>query len=154
MEPMTAIALIGLVVLAFVALGVAVPPPLVPGFSMGFWLWSNQYDKTTSYTLTAAFNGGLFTNAGAVGSVTFTLPAIAPNLKFGFRVVANQTVTVSSAEGTNIVTFNNASASSLAFSTSSAKIGGGLILESNADGTKWYATVISGDPANNTLTIA
>lgn len=108
--------------------------------------------KTAAYQVTTADNGTQFDNTGAAGSVTFTLPAIVPGLMFGFRVVAGQNLVVASNEGTNIVAFNNASASSLTFSTASQLIGGGLILYSNPAGTKWYAQNISAGA--NTITVA
>ena len=131
----------------------AIPPPQVPGLFMGPLRFSGQYDKTADYTIPAnAFIGALFTNAGAVGAVVITLPALAPNRVFGFRVIADQTLTVASAAGDDMVTKNDASADSVAFSTANEKIGGGVLIESNSDGTKWLVTNISA--GSNTITVA
>jgi hypothetical protein len=114
--------------------------------------WNRFQSKTADYTIVAADNMSVFDNTGAVGAVVFTLPALANGLKFGFRVVADQTVTVASAEGDNIVAFNDASADSLAFSTGGAKVGGGLNLYSNPGATKWVAENTS--IGANTITVA
>lgn len=117
-----------------------------------YYPFRQQVDKTGSYTVVAADSGTLFTNAGAVGAVTFTLPAIASaaGLVFEFLVVAGQNVTVASAEGTNVVTFNNAAASSIAFSTAGQLIGGRARFWANKGGTLWYSDL----PTKNAVTIA
>lgn len=107
--------------------------------------------KTADYTVTEADNGTLFTNTGAGGAVIFTLPALQAGLVYEFLVVADQTVTVASAAGDDIVAFNDASADSLAFSTGGQKIGGHLVLRTNAAGTKWYVDNLS---PGNTITVA
>lgn len=108
--------------------------------------------KTADYTATVADNNTIFDNVGAVGAVNITLPAIANGLVYGIHVTADQTMTITSAEGTNIVAFNNASASSIAFSTGGSKIGGCVLLTANAAGTKWVAQNISA--GSNTITVA
>jgi hypothetical protein len=117
--------------------------------------YKHQLSKTTAYTLVAADTGTLFDNTGAGASVTFTLPAVT-TLGFvaGFRVITGQNVLVTSAEGTNIITYNNASASTIAFQTASHLIGGGLRFYTNPAGTKWICQCESADPANNTITIS
>lgn len=101
--------------------------------------WRGQVDKTADYTILPGDNGFLFTNAGASGAVTFTLPTIAPGYSFGFFVVADQTVTIASAgSNDNIVTTNDAGADSIAFSTATEKIGAYVWLHTNSGGTKWY----------------
>lgn len=82
--------------------------------------------KTAAYTIKPQDVGTLFTNRGAGGAVTFTLPAIA-DVASGwwadFFIVADQTVTLT-APANKLTTFNNATATSAAFSTASEKIGG------------------------------
>lgn len=107
--------------------------------------------KTSNYTVLAADAGTLFTTTGASGAVTFTLPAIAAGLgPFEFLNTVDQNMTVASAEGDNIVTLNDNAADSLAFSTSSQKVGGHLRVYADNAGTKWLVEVLSG----GTLTIA
>lgn len=129
------------------------PPPMVPGLFFGCLPFKSVEAKTADYTVLATDVGKLFTNEGAAGAVIFTLPTIAPNLIFGFYVMADQDVTIASAgSNDNIVAFNDASADSIAFSTSGEKIGGAAILMSNNAGTKWLAFNVSAGA--NTVTVA
>lgn len=108
--------------------------------------------KTADYTVLAADNFTLFDNTGASGAVTFTLPTLANGLAFWFKVAADQTVTVASAAGNDMIAFNDASASSVAFSTSGQKIGGGVLVYANPGATKWLVEDISAGA--NTITVA
>jgi len=51
-------------------------------------------DKTAAYTVTTAESGALFTNDGASGAITFTLPSLAGGLSYCFTANDNQTVAV------------------------------------------------------------
>lgn len=98
--------------------------------------------KTAAYTLVPGDVGKLFTNRGASGAVTFTLPKtgdVSAGWWAEFFVVADQTITVASNEGDNMILFNDAAADSLAFSTASEKVGGGLKVV--FDGTSWLGFV-------------
>lgn len=108
-----------------------------------------ETNKAADYTVVAGDSGTLFTASAAVN---FTLPTLAANLIFEFLNLADSAMTVTSAAGTDIVWDNNASRSSLAFSTTSHKIGGHLVFKSNAAGTKWYVTSLS--PSTCTVTAA
>lgn len=114
--------------------------------------WKRFQTKTAAYSVVAADNFTLFDNVGATGAVTFTLPTLANGYLFGFRVQADQTVTVASSEGSNMVALNNASASSVAFSTGSGKIGGMFYIYSNPGATKWI--VENASAGSNTITVA
>ena len=119
----------------------------------GHWFpWKRFLTKTGNYTVVAADNYTLFDNTGAGAAVTFTLPALANGYLFGFSVVADQSVTVASAAGDDMVLFNDASADSAAFSTSGEKIGGLLVVYSNPAGTKWI--VENRSAGANTVTVA
>jgi Bacteriophage lambda head decoration protein D len=118
----------------------------------GQFEWQSFSSQTANYAIQPSDNFTQFDNFGSVGEVDFTLPPILNGYKFGFRVVAAQTLKVISNEGGNIVAFNNAGANSLAFSTGGSQIGGGLILYSNPAGTLWYAQNISAGA--NTITVA
>lgn len=99
--------------------------------------------KTADYTVLAADNGTLFTNQGAAGAVVFTLPALADitvGWSASFFIEADQTVTVAAPSG-KLVAFNNAARTSIAFSTSSEKIGARIDITVNADATKYLANV-------------
>ena len=122
----------------------------------GFPYVLNVVAKTANYTVTTAENGTLFTNAGAAGAVTFTLPTVAKGLRYQFFAEADQTVTVAGATGT-LVVFNDAAANSIAFSTASEKIGGGCEVIANAAGTKWLVKIFNwlvDDAAGQIATIA
>lgn len=113
--------------------------------------WAREVAKTANYTILPADNGTLFTNAGDGDAIVFTLPAIKPGFRFGFRVVAGFNFTVGSAEGDNVVALNDAAADSVAFVTIAQLIGGGFIIESNQAGTLWY--VSNASAGANTITV-
>ncbi len=112
--------------------------------------WQRFQTKITNYTIVASDNLSHFDTLGAGGEVDFTLPAIANGYYFGFTNMVAQTMKVISAEGTNMVTFNNASASSVALSTGGSEIGGGFRVYSNPAGTKWIVEPVGA----NTVTVA
>lgn len=114
--------------------------------------WKRFQSKTAAYSVVANDNFSLFDNVGATGAITFTLPALANGYLFGFRVQADQTITIASAEGTNMIALNNVSASSVAFSTGSQKIGGMVYVYTNPAGTKWI--VENASAGTNTITVA
>lgn len=109
--------------------------------------------KTADYTIltTADPSGTVFTNRGAVGAVTFTLPAASQALAgtyYEFDSVAGQNMAVAAAAGT-VVTVNNAAATSVTCSTSSQKIGAHMLAK--CDGTSW---LLLGDTVGCTYTVA
>lgn len=88
--------------------------------------------KTASYQIVPADIGTMFTNRGAAGSVTFTLPVVA-DIPTGwwcrFFVAANQAVVIaSSGSSDNITTFNDLTADSITIDTSAERIGFGCEL--------------------------
>lgn len=90
--------------------------------------------------------GTIFTNRGATGSVTATLPT--PSLAnighwYEFQVHANQSLIVAGAAAGAIATVGNAAADNVGFQISSKKIGRRLKVTS--DGTQWYAVAHGGD---------
>lgn len=85
--------------------------------------------KAASYTINPNVDdaGTLFTNGGASGAITFTLPA--PNLRtFGdwyeFLGVVDQNIVVAAPTADTAIALNDLAADSLALSTSGQKIGG------------------------------
>lgn len=97
---------------------------------------------TSGYTVAVATDpsGTRFTNRGAAGTVTYTLPAPAAAIAgyiYEFLSVEDQIMTVSAGTGL-AVTFNNATAASLTSSTSGQKIGALIIAV--CDGTSWHLT--------------
>jgi hypothetical protein len=98
--------------------------------------WRNIVAKTADYTVLSSDHGVLFTNRGAAGAVNFTLPATAyKGMRFGFFVVADQTLTVTSGTADTMVVYNDATADSVSFGSAGDKIGG--MFEVVGDGTGW-----------------
>jgi len=92
---------------------------------------------TASYTVTPADFGSVLTTRGAGGAVTFTLPAAVAANKGEwvlFVNVANQNMIVAGADE-GLVVKNDLTADSIAYQTSSEKIGGAFLAVS--DGTSW-----------------
>lgn len=114
--------------------------------------WKKFRTKTSAYTVVANDNYTLFDNTGAGAAVTFTLPTLANGYYFGFRVQADQNLTVASSEGDNMVAFNDASADSVTFSTGGELIGGMFAVFSNPGATKWIVQNLSAGA--NTVTVA
>lgn len=87
----------------------------------------NIVAKTTAYTCLPEDSGKVFTTTGATGAVTFTLPAIsAANAGWHayFVNTVDQDMTVAGGTADKMVSDGDAAADSIAFSTSSHKIGG------------------------------
>lgn len=107
--------------------------------------------KTASYTVSPAVdkNGTIFSNEGASGAVTFTLPT--PNRAllgqhYEFLGLVDQNLIVSAGAG-NGVAVHNASCASIAAQTASQKIGAVIVAKcirtsSTGNGTfKWHLSV-------------
>ena len=88
--------------------------------------------KTASFTVLRTQSGAVFTTTGATAAITFTLPAISTGpWWFEFFNGADQDMIVASGTVDTIVTYNDLAADSVAFSTSSEKIGGHVIAFTN-----------------------
>lgn len=116
--------------------------------------------KTANYTVNPNLDsaGTIFTNAGAAGTITFTLPAITSRAFLGFwyrfRGVADQTVTVATAVADTLLTLNDVAADSLSFSTGGQKIGAeieAIVIETSPGVFRWAA---AGQAVGFTYTIA
>lgn len=90
--------------------------------------------KTAAYTVTYDDAGVMFTNRGAGGSVTFTLPAARDGFFVGFNRVAAQNIVMTPTGGAKI---NNGSANT-ALTTAN---NGGFLLYS--DGTDWFTQTVT-----------
>jgi hypothetical protein len=109
-------------------------PPLYQGVGAGAPVMEV---KTASFTATAADSGKIFLIVGATAGVNVTLPAIGTG-PFHFRVINGSDVdlTATAAVADTIITFNDLAADSVAFATSSERIGGEL--EVLSDGTSLF----------------
>ncbi len=93
--------------------------------------------KTASYTCTKYDSGTIFHTTGATAAVVFTLPRIEDGpFYFLFVNGADVDMTITSAVADTEVTFNDLAADSVAFATSSEKIGG--VVEVICDGTTLF----------------
>lgn len=110
--------------------------------------WKKIMAKTTDYTVLEVDNGALFTNNGAAGAVNFTLPAITNSRgqRFGFYVATDQTLTVTSAAGNDLLMYNDIAGSSVSFGTASRKVGG-MFEVIGMDNTKWMVRTSMADAA-------
>lgn len=99
--------------------------------------------KTASYTLTPDDFGTVFTTRGASGAVTFTLPTVASEYKGSWALFANVADQNMFVAGTDeeLVIFNDLTADSIGFATSSEKIAGALL--AICDGTSWIVLPIA-----------
>jgi hypothetical protein len=101
----------------------------------------NVAAKTAAYTILPSDpNGSLFTNRGAVASVTFTLPAVTavPSGTFYWFIgIAAQNMIVAAATADTLVTRDDVAADSIAIQTANGIIGSAIKLVN--DGTQWIA---------------
>ena len=104
--------------------------------------------KTSSYNVTAAETGTIFTTEGASGAVTFTLPTAADGLYYMFVAAEDQNMTITYGTNDKIITFNDIAADSVIFSTANEKAGAMVLAFS--DGAKWF--VINLSPNTATVT--
>jgi hypothetical protein len=108
--------------------------------------------KTASYTCKASESGTVFLTTGATAAVTFTLPVASDGpWVFWFINTVDQNMLVATAVADTMITFNDVAADSVAFSTSSEKIGGFAI--AICDGTS-IAVVTPIIAHSQTVTIA
>lgn len=109
--------------------------------------------KTADYQVTKYDSGTVFHTTGATAAVNFTLPAITDGpfwLMFVNGADVDMTVTAKTAD--TAVTYNDLTADSVAFSTSSEKIGGAV--EVYCDGTTLFVLPRAADGRYQTATIA
>lgn len=112
---------------------------------------TGNYQVLSPLTAAGDPSGTIFTNRGAAGAVTFTLPVISAAMAgvyYDFVGFANQTWAVAAAAAT-VCTFNNAAATSVTCSTAGAKIGAHI--RAYCDGTSWH---VNGDTVGVTYTVA
>lgn len=103
---------------------------------------SRKLHITANKTLVAAEQATEVIVTGGTG-VTVTLPAIKAGLKFKIRNNVDQSLTITSPEGTNIVAPNNTGATSLVFNTGANQIGANVLLYVNDEGTSWQVDSLS-----------
>ena len=113
---------------------------MVGAYALGLHYRKPVEAKTANYTCLATDSGKIFTDTGASAARTFTLPAVTETgWTADFYWVSGQAMVVASAEGDNMVLFNDATADSISFATSAEIIGNCVSVVS--DGTRWLVKV-------------
>lgn len=131
---------------------------LMPGLnrtgSISNMAWTPRFvTKTAAYTVKAEESGTFFLTTGATAAVAFTLPAITDGpWVFFFINTADVNMTVASETVDTLIAYNDLTADSVAFSTASEKIGGGMM--AYCDGTSAGVVLLLGDGRYQTATIA
>jgi hypothetical protein len=135
------------------ATGVLAPGLDANGFISNIAYKPRVVAKTAAYTVLASESGTIFTTEGATGAVAFTLPAASTG-PWVFEFFNAEDIDMSVVAGTadTMVTFNDVAADSLAYSTSSEKVGGYIKMFS-AGGSVVYA-IVSGASHRQTVTVA
>ena len=104
-------------------------------------------------TLTIGESGALVTTEGSTGAVTLTLPAVATSkgVHYWFVNAEDQNMIIAAPAAT-MVTFDDVAADSIAFSTSSEKVGGAAF--TYCDGAKWMMQLMTYDASAQAVTVA
>jgi hypothetical protein len=94
------------------------------------------YAKTANYTIKPgpADSGKVFSNSGAAGAVTFTLPKPAKGLWYVFLVIAAQTLTVQASNNAKV----NNSAANGTYAAAGTQAGVGNVCVWS-DGANWFS---------------
>ena len=121
-------------------------------------LMRRNVGKAANYTVVFPMDapGTIFTNDGAGGAITFTLPAAALALlgvEYFFRCVVDQSITVQPPVNDTAIALNDLAADSLAVSTGGQKIGAEIKAVCVKVGTG-YQWILSGHAVGHTYTVA
>lgn len=107
--------------------------------------------KTASYQVLASDSGTVFTNRGASGAVTFTLPGVQAGLSYRFCCVAAQNLLVTAPVASTIKgAAGAASGTPAAISATTITVAGGTstsqytVVSLECDGTAWLVSNIQG----------
>jgi hypothetical protein len=109
--------------------------------------------KTADYPVTSADYGTVFTNRGDAGAIIFTLPAPAAGNSgdwVEFYGIVDEDLTLTTAAGEQICTFNNATADSVGWAQTGEQIGSGF--RAISDGTSWIVAPLANEAATMTVT--
>lgn len=103
--------------------------------------------KTASFTANARETGTFFTFVGTTAAVVATLPVLVVGTSWIYEFFngTDQNMTVTAGTADTAITFNDLAADSVAFSTSSEKIGGQIT--AFTDGTNLF--IIANGPKEN-----
>lgn len=116
--------------------------------------------KTASYQINPARGdapGTVYTNAGAAGAVTFTLPPPSKGVLgwwYRFRCLVDQNLLVAAPVADTLIALNDTAADSIALSTASQRIGGLIEAECIELTPGVYRWAASGLSVGHTFTVA
>jgi hypothetical protein len=103
--------------------------------------YGNHFAKTANYTLVKGDSGKIFSNKGAGGAVTFTLPAAVVGRQYTFAKVAAQNLTIQASGG---ATINNSAANGTFANTTAGDAGKAIVEVMCPDGVNWYVIGATG----------
>ncbi len=114
--------------------------------------------KAASYTVNPAVDacGTTFTNDGAVGAITFTLPKPTAGLLgqwFRFRGVVAQNIIVAAQAVSQLITLNDVAANSIAMQTGGQIVGGCIEVECVQTAVGGYQWLCNGITVGVTYTV-
>lgn len=115
--------------------------------------WSPRISiKTASFTALTRETGTFFTVVGSTAAVVATLPVLVSGTSWIYEFFngTDQNLTVTAGTADTAITFNDLAADSVAFSTSSEKIGGQIT--AFTDGTNLFI-VANGSKENQHITV-
>jgi len=123
-----------------------------PHGAIAVWRVSEgAFGNTTTVITQATYpNGTHFVTTSGAGAATFTLPAIAPGLRYRFTQTMDQNMVVQRGGSDNLVSDGNAAAVSVTASTASHKIGASVEAHAIYVGSstyKWLIMNVSSAPA-------
>jgi len=101
----------------------------------------NLVDKAADYTCLVKESGTVFTTSAATTAVNFTLPAATEGVIYWFISGSDGELKVT-APSAILVIYDNAAATSIAWTTTGETTGSGFMVFS--DGTKWYCANFPG----------
>lgn len=105
----------------------------------------NVVAKTAAYTVTVQDTGKTFTNEGAGGSVTFTLPSPKIGLRFRFLQKAAQNIVIQAPSGVKV----GGSAAGKAFNNVSSEADNANCEIASLDGVNYHAISVTGTWVKN-----
>lgn len=115
--------------------------------------------KSANYTIVVPNDRSqtLFTNEGATGAITFTLPAANAaifGIEYVFVAVVDQNIIVAPPVADTLITTNDLAADSVALQTSSQKIGGRIVATVVRTGGSTYQWAVAVMSVGHTNTVA
>lgn len=115
--------------------------------------------KASSYTVTTSSDGNRthFTNEGATGPITFTLPAANAavfGFEFFFDCVVDQNLIVAPPVADTAIALNDTAADSLALQTAGQRIGGTIKATCVRTGGSTFQWLLQGLAVGHTYTVA